>query len=239
MADDIYNPSFVRGLFNEMSHTYGVVNVVSSFGFCVRWRRQCVRAAGIRRGFTVCDLMSGCGELWPSIARQLRDGGAIAAVDFSEAMAGLSRPVAGHLRVPVDIRLDDALSSALPDSSADAVVCSFGLKTFNAEQLERLAHEVCRVLKPGGRLSFVEISVPPSAWLRAIYMFYVRQVIPLIGQLFLGNPDNYRLLGIYTASFSNCLQFARLCTGAGLSVRPRSLFFGCATGVVGERPGLS
>ena len=40
----------------------------------------------------------------------------------------------------------------------------------------------------------MEVSVPPSAVLRKLYMFYVRRVIPLIGLLLLGKPENYRLL---------------------------------------------
>ena len=41
---DLYSGSFVRGLFDEMSATYGRTNLLSSLGFCLRWRRQCVDA---------------------------------------------------------------------------------------------------------------------------------------------------------------------------------------------------
>ena len=236
MRDEaIYDAAFVRGLFDEMSGTYGIVNVVSSFGFCVRWRRQCVDGIAIAPDSTVCDLMSGTGELWPSIARRLSPAGRITAVDFSPAMTTRAKAKAQGVKVPIEILMDDALSGVLPDDMADVIVCSFGLKTLEHEQLRRLAREVARVLKPGGRLSFVEISVPGSPWLSALYMFYVRRVIPLIGWLLLGNPEDYRLLGVYTEKFSNCDQFGRFCADAGLRVRPRSLFWGCATGVVGER----
>jgi hypothetical protein len=35
---DLYDPQFVKRLFEEMAGTYGVVNTLSSFGFNQRWR---------------------------------------------------------------------------------------------------------------------------------------------------------------------------------------------------------
>src|SRR5262245_29357960 len=85
--EELNTPEFVRELFNEMARTYGIVNVVSSFGFCLRWRRQCLESAHINPHDIVCDLMSGTGELWPSIVGRLRHAGRISAVDLSPAMA--------------------------------------------------------------------------------------------------------------------------------------------------------
>ena len=237
---DIYSPAFVRGLFDEMSATYGRTNVISSFGFCVRWRRQCARQVGIRPHDTVFDLMSGMGELWPSIAARLGQSGCIRAVDFSPAMCARSREVASRLGGSnIELFEEDVLNNSIPDGAADVVVSSFGLKTFTRQQRGRLAQEVGRILRPGGRLSLLEVSVPPLPLLRWLYMAYLKYVVPLLGWLLLGNPDNYRLLGVYTEAFGNCDSFAEDCTRAGLQVRNQSLFFGCATAVVGEKPGVA
>ena len=40
-----YDPESVRRLFNDMAATYGHVNLLSSFGFTVRWRHQVVEVA--------------------------------------------------------------------------------------------------------------------------------------------------------------------------------------------------
>jgi demethylmenaquinone methyltransferase/2-methoxy-6-polyprenyl-1,4-benzoquinol methylase len=235
--EDIYRPEFVRGLFDEMSGTYGLVNLIASLGFCVRWRRQCAGRVEIRPGETVFDLMSGMGELWPAVAARLGRSGRIRAVDFSPVMCERSRPAAGRLRgVDVEVREEDVLANAIPDGSADVVVSSFGLKTFTDEQRTRLAREVARILRPGGKFSFLEISVPPATLLRVPYLAYLRYLVPLIGRVLLGNPDNYRLLGVYTEGFRDCGGFVRQCADAGLRVRPQRFFFGCATGVAGEKP---
>jgi demethylmenaquinone methyltransferase/2-methoxy-6-polyprenyl-1,4-benzoquinol methylase len=62
-GEQIYQRQFVAGLFDDMAATYGLVNVITSFGFCVWWRRQCARLAPLRPGMLVCDLMTGMGEL--------------------------------------------------------------------------------------------------------------------------------------------------------------------------------
>jgi demethylmenaquinone methyltransferase/2-methoxy-6-polyprenyl-1,4-benzoquinol methylase len=235
--EDLYRPEFVRRLFDEMSQTYGVVNLIASFGFCVLWRRQCTRQVDIRAGETVFDLMSGMGELWPAVAAMVGPVGRLCGVDFSPAMCARSRRTAERIQGPnVEMREEDILDNSIPRGAADVVVSSFGLKTFTREQRARLAGEIARVLRPGGRLSLLEISVPTALVLRWPYMAYLDYVVPLIGRLLLGNPDNYRLLGVYTSRFRDCSDFVVQCADAGLRVRLRRFFFGCATAVVGEKP---
>ncbi len=233
----LYDPSFVKQLFDEMSATYGVVNLLSSFGFARRWRRQCLRAIPIRPGDRIVDLMTGMGELVPDAARRTGGRGSVTAIDISPRMCERARRhTDGRLPCPVRVIEADVLASDIPAGSADLVLSSFGLKTLDASQLRVLGRQIHRILAPGGRLSAVEISVPPSRWLRPIYMFYLRRLIPFIGALFLGNPDNYRLLGVYTAEFGDCSDACRALSESGLEVQMVSYFFGCATGIVGRKP---
>lgn len=236
-SENIFDPDFVRELFDEMSATYGTVNLISSFGFCLRWRRQCVTAVDVPPAARVVDLMSGMGEACHALARYLDDTASAVAVDYSAAMCARARRYEnGSLGFPVEVRQSDALRTGLPDDSADLVVSTFGLKTLEPAAMSRFAAEIHRVLRPGGRFSLLEISVPPAAILRAPYLFYLRHVIPILGRLFLGNPDNYRHLAVYTEAFGNCDDFRRHAQAAGLHADPASYFFGCATGVIGHKP---
>jgi demethylmenaquinone methyltransferase/2-methoxy-6-polyprenyl-1,4-benzoquinol methylase len=233
-AEARYEPEAIRDLFDEMAATYGAVNLVSSFGFAVRWRHQAIAGlpltVPLRR---VADLMSGKGELWRSLARHLGRGSEVVAVEISREMMRRSprRPP-----FTVTVRTEDVLSCQLEPASFDAVVSSFGLKTLSPAQQRELSLLVARLLRPGGVFSFIEISVPPSGLLRAPYMFYMKHVIPLVGRVLLGNPANYRLLGIYTEAFGDCGHFVRCLQEAGLSARFARYFFGCASGVVGSKP---
>jgi ubiquinone/menaquinone biosynthesis C-methylase UbiE len=181
-----------------MSSTYGHVNLISSFGFTARWRNQAVAGLPLASAKCVIDLMSGMGELWRSLATSLPASTRVIGIDISPEMA---RRALRTWHFPVEVRVADVLAWDPQPGTADVVVSSFGLKTFDRDQQRRLAQAVARLLKPGGAYSFVEISMPPFPPLRAVYMFYLKWLIPLLGRLLVGNPDCYRLLGVYTQAF--------------------------------------
>ena len=234
--DSIYEPEFVRELFDEMSKTYGIVNVVSSFGFCFRWRRQCVEQISIRPGDRVFDLMSGMGELNHLISRRCGQEGRISSVDISESMCRRAVGNSARLTLAVETIQADILQHDFEPNSADVVVSCFGLKTFSPQQQLQLAERVHRILRPGGKFAFLEISVPGSLLLKMPYMFYLNHVIPVVGRLFMGNADNYRLLGVYTREFGSCEAVVDRFRASGLEARSSRFFFGCASGIVGQKP---
>lgn len=231
-----YNEKFVAELFERMGPSYDRVNVVSSFGFCRSWRKTCIRNANIRPGDTVYDFMSGAGECTPYIRRVQRHG-RLSSLDFCRFMTERQRTQVTPKAGPgFEVHCRNALESGLPDEQANALVAAFALKTLSPEQCREFAREVHRLLKPGGRFSMIEISLPKSRILRAPFLFYVERVIPLIGRRLLGNPDCYRMLGVYTVAFGDCSKRIEAFRDAGLQVRLERHFFGCATSLVGIKP---
>jgi ubiquinone/menaquinone biosynthesis C-methylase UbiE len=228
-----YDSESVRTLFDDMASTYGYINLIASFGFAARWRHQAADGLPLASADCVVDLMSGMGELWRSLAKALPASAKVVGVDFSSEMVRRARRE-WHFRVEIEVA--DALAWNLESVRADIVVSSFGLKTFDRDQQRRLAGTVAQLLRPGGAYSFVEISVPSFGPLRTVYMFYLKWVIPLVGRILLGDPECYRMLGVYTQAFENTTYFAGCLREAGLEVMPVSYFFGCATGVKGMKP---
>lgn len=231
-----YDSESIRTLFDDMASTYGYVNLIASFGFSARWRHQVVDGLPLASADCVVDLMSGMGELWRSLAAELPASARVVGVDFSSEMVRRARR---EWPFAVEIAVADALAWNTESVRADIVVSSFGLKTFDRDQQRRLARTVAQLLRPGGAYSFVEISVPSFGPLRAVYMFYLKWAIPLIGRVLLGDPECYRMLGVYTQAFENTTHFASCLREAGLEVMPVSYFFGCATGVRGMKPPVS
>ena len=236
LDDELYAPAFVRALFDDMADTYERVNELTSFGFSRRWRRQAVERLDVTTGATVLDEMTGMGEGWSYLARRLGPGGRIVAIDLSAGMLAHAEVRRHRVSTPVDLRLGDALETGLPDGSVDAVLCLFGLKTLSPTQQTTFAREIARVLRPGGCLSLIEVSVPPAMLLRVPYLFYLKHVIPVLGRLLLGNPNSYRLLGVYTERFRDARPVAAALTRSGLEPEFVSSFFGCASGVVARKP---
>ena len=233
----IFEPAYIRRLFDDMAGSYERVNMITSFGFSRRWRRQAVERLGARRGDAVADWMTGMGEGWPYLARAVGPSGRISALDLSPRMLRGARERAARMATStIEIREGNALESEVPDEAFDGVLILFGVKTLDAEQHAGLAHEIGRVLRPGGRFSLIEVSVPPFPPLRVAYLFYLKRIIPFLGQTMLGNPDTYRMLGVFTERFGTIEAMATALDRAGLETERTSHFFGCATGVSGRRP---
>jgi len=232
-----YDEKYVARLFDEMGPSYDVMNLASSFGFSEIWRTQCVRNLSISQGSVVADLMAGSGECWTYLRRRIEPNGKILSVDFSRVMCDRQqRRLRRALGANVAISCENALSLSVPEESVDFVISAFGLKTLDDASLSRFASEIRRVLRKGGSCSLLEISVPSAALLRVPYMFYLNAVIPLLGRIFLKNIECYKMLGVYTVAFGSCANAVEHFRRAGLEVRLKSHFFGCASSIIAVKP---
>jgi ubiquinone/menaquinone biosynthesis methyltransferase len=234
---DIYDAAYLQQLFNEMQGTYERVSTLCSFGFNWRWRKQLISRLNLQAGIRVCDLMAGTGEIWKYVLPRIGHKGEIVALDFSEAMILEAEKRKNRLKnATIHVLRDDVMDNQLAAASMDAVVCIYGVKTLSPVDEERFVYEIKRLLKPDGVFGLVEISVPPWTLLRFFYLFYLHFVIPIIGKLALGNPDNYRMLSAYMIRFKNCDRLHNAFVEQGFDVRPHSFFFGCATALTGKLP---
>jgi ubiquinone/menaquinone biosynthesis C-methylase UbiE len=74
---------------------------------------------------------------------------------------------ANRLGMPIEIRMPTGERLPAADESVDAVISTLVLCCVNSQQ--RALQEVLRVLKPGGRLLFIEhVAAPRGSWLRTM-----------------------------------------------------------------------
>jgi ubiquinone/menaquinone biosynthesis C-methylase UbiE len=236
---DIYDPAFVKAVFDRCSGKYIAFSWICSFGFTERWREQCVTALPEPPSATPTgyDLMAGTGEVWPHLLRRFQGLVSITAVDISSGMhqRALER-LHRHRAQRITFIEDDILASALPAASADFVVSTFGLKTFAPEQHRRLAALIARLLRPGGVFSLIEASDPKGWILRPLYLFHLKVVLPLIERVFLAGAQDFTMIGTYSTNFGDAAAFCDMLRAEGLEVEFRRCFFGCATLVAGRKP---
>lgn len=235
----IYEPAFVKGVFDRCSGTYISLSWFFSAGFTERWRRQCVEALPLSPGQSMegYDLMAGTGEVWPHLFRRHPGIAAVTAVDISSGMHQLALKRL-HRDRSHRIRFveDDVLRSNLPPESCDFIVSTFGLKTFNPAQHRALAEVVARTLRPGGAFSLIEASDPRGWWLRPLYLFHLKMLLPLVERTLLRGAQDFSMIGTYITNFGDARPFAEMLREQGLEVRFQRYFFGCATGVSGRKP---
>lgn len=231
---NIYNPEYVKILFDKMSTSYEKMNFITSFGFSYFWRKQFINKVNFDdKNIKIIDLMTGMGETW-SITLQRFPNAKLTALDFSVGMLKFAHfKNEKYFKNQIKIINQDILNNQLKDNSFDLITCAFGLKTLNEDQISILAKETKRILKDKGKFTFIEVSTPSNTILKYLYGFYLGIIIPFFGKLFLKNPNEYKMLWTYTNKFVNAKNTEEIFRKSGLNVKYESYFFGCASGIYG------
>src|SRR5207248_1244473 len=104
-------------------------------------------------------------------------------------------------------------------------VLSFGLDMSWRRRAVALA-----TLGPGDRAVVLELAVPQNAALRALHLFYLRRLSPLVAAALGSSVDAYRYLPASIEAFPDPDQVAAAMRDAGFAdVRYERLTFGVAT----------
>jgi demethylmenaquinone methyltransferase / 2-methoxy-6-polyprenyl-1,4-benzoquinol methylase len=215
----------VRAMFDAIAPRYDLVNRVMTFRMDVGWRRRTVAALGLAPGSRVLDLACGTGDL----CREL-DGAGLRPVGFD-----LSFGMLASARTGAPLVQADALALPLPADAADGATCGFALR--NLVALEPFLDELARVLRPGGRLSLLEVATPSNPLLRWGHGVYFGKVVPLVGGL-LSDPAAYRYLPRSVAYLPEPDELVALLRAAGFGDAARhTLSGGIAQLLVGTRDG--
>lgn len=172
----------VRSMFDAIAPRYDLVNRIMTFRMDVGWRKRAIRELRLPAGSTVLDLAAGTGDL----CRMLQDASLVAiGVDLSLGMLQAARTNAPLVQA-------DALRLPVEDGSVAGVTCGFALRNFR--ELEPFFAELARVVRPGGRISLLEVAEPPNPLLRRGHGIYFGHVVPRIGALISGEAAAYRYL---------------------------------------------
>ena len=197
-------PDSVRTMFDRIAPVYDVMNHVMTAGLDVRWRRLAAEAA-VRTGDRVLDAACGTGDL--AIADLKAGAGKVTGLDFSEKM--LERARSKH--ASIEWMQGDMLALPFADETFDAATVGFGVR--NVENLELGLRELRRVLRPGGRLSILEITQARGA-LRPFYSLWFDRVVPLLGKVLPGG-DAYTYLPASVKRFPTAERLADMLREAG------------------------
>ena len=190
-VDEAEKAKRVRGVFDSVASRYDVMNDLMSMGLHRAWKAYTVAVAAVRDGDKVLDIAGGTGDLARAFAKKVGPHGTVVHTDINEAMLrqGRNRLIDEGLALPTSIC--DAESLPFATGSFDLVSVAFGLR--NMTHKDRALAEMCRVLRPGGRLLVLEFS-KIAAPLEKAYDWYSFKVLPRIGKLVAGDADSYRYL---------------------------------------------
>ncbi len=225
----------VRDMFDRIAPVYDRMNTVMTFGSDGRWRRAAVRATNLRAGDRAVDVACGTGKLAAALADCVGPFGRVVGVDLASRMIELARRTQPDL-VQLEFRVGNALVLPFEDDAFDAATIGFGMR--NLADFEAGFRELSRVVRPGGRVVCLELSVPRPRWWGRLFHGTFRRVAPALGLLF-GQRDAYRYLPTSLDGFPDPVRLAATMRAAGLTdVTFRRLGLGSValhTGTVPER----
>ncbi|XAH22504.1 bifunctional demethylmenaquinone methyltransferase/2-methoxy-6-polyprenyl-1,4-benzoquinol methylase UbiE [Xylophilus sp. GW821-FHT01B05] len=181
----------VRSVFDSVAPKYDVMNDLMSGGLHRAWKAYTVMVANVREGQQVLDIAGGTGDLALAFSKKVGRSGRVVHTDINAAMLSTGRNRLLDAGVVLPTAVCDAEQLPFPDQHFDLVSVAFGLR--NMTHKDQALAEMCRVLKPGGKLLVLEFSKVAKP-LEKVYDWYSFSVLPRLGKLVAGDDASYRYL---------------------------------------------
>jgi demethylmenaquinone methyltransferase/2-methoxy-6-polyprenyl-1,4-benzoquinol methylase len=162
----------------------------------------------------VIDLACGTGDLLVALERDAKR--ALVGSDFCHPMLAGAKSKLARLGLKSTLVEADALALPLPDASLDLITIAFGFRNF-ANYAAGL-REMRRVLRPGGAVAILEFTQPPNKTFAAVYNWYSRRVLPVLGGAISGAPEAYSYLPESVRKFPEAEELAAMMREAGYAV---------------------
>ena len=218
----------VNQFFSSIAPEYDLANRVMSSGVDILWRRYLARRVSVSQPEQLLDLATGSGDVAFTLAKRVRSAKRILGMDFCQPMLDVAETKkpdrkGSHL---ITFQQGDCLDLPLEDNTFDVVTIAFGLR--NLEDRHRGLTEMKRVLRPGGRLLVLEFT-QPDRWIRGLYYWYLKRVIPKLSGKITGHEDAYEYLSSSIEQFPEKSALSEELKQAGFTdTRAKGLTFSIA-----------
>lgn len=219
----------VEEMFDNIAPTYDTLNHRLSWNIDKGWRRKAIRQLEPSHPKTILDIATGTGD-FAILAAQMLQPDKIVGIDISEGMMKVAREKVKRMGLPqvVDMKKEDCLAMSFPDDTFDAATSAFGIRNF--QNLDKGLAEICRVIKPGGHLSLVELTTPVSFPMKQLFKIYSHTILPAYGRLISKDNGAYQYLTASIEAFPQGEQMVGILKKAGFSQASfRRLTFGICT----------
>ena len=205
-------------IFDKIANKYDRISKNLSFGIISWWQRELVK--DLEKPGVVLDLACGTGEIAALISDR---ADFVIGLDYSLPMLKVARK-----KLPeIPFIRGDALNLPFKENSFDTVLVSLGLRHFDNN--DRALREMKRILKPGGTVRILEVSIPRNPLLKNLFTGFLKYIILPLGKLRSKEDVSHHLFGTIMnfPHYERFIEFAREIGFARGTFK--SLFFGMAT----------
>lgn len=218
----------VAEMFNNISGKYDFLNHFLSLGIDILWRKKAIKLLKKDKPKLILDIATGTGDF--AIEALALNPDQVIGVDISEGMLEMGRKKMKKrgLDNKIELRLGDSEGLLFEDNKFDAIIVSFGVRNF--ENLEKGLADMCRVLKPGGKVVVLEFSRPKRFPFKQIYNFYFKAILPKIGRLISKDSAAYTYLPESVGAFPDGDNFLKVLQKVGFKeTKCKPLTFGISS----------
>lgn len=189
---------FLRRIFDDTAPDYERIEHVLAFGSGPGYRRQALLRGGLVAGMQVLDVGIGTGLVAREALKIIGASGKLVGVDPSPGMMA-------HVNA-AEVELVQGFAEALPRPDASSDFVSMGYAIRHISDVASAFSEFHRVLRPGGRLTVLEITRPNGRIASAVLKTYMRVVVPLIARWVGRRNDTAELWRYYWDTIEACIR---------------------------------
>ncbi len=225
----------VEQMFDNIASSYDTLNHRLSWNIDKGWRRKAIRQLEPYKPRQILDVATGTGDFAILEARMLQPQRVVGA-DISEGMMAVGREKVKKLGLEgvIEFAKEDSLQMTFADGTFDAVTAAFGIRNF--QSLDQGLKEMCRVLKPGGHLSIVELTTPVSFPMKQLFRIYSHVFLPRYASLISKDRSAYEYLTKTIEAFPQGEQMMEILQKAGFRKASfKRLTFGICTLYLAEK----
>lgn len=216
----------IRKLFDNIAGDYDRLNHILSLNIDKSWRRKAVKEiADSVEPLNILDEACGTCDFTIEIAKGAPQGSKVTGIDLSEGMLQIGIEKCCKEGITAELQTGDCEAMPYEDETFDRIGVAFGVRNF--ENLPKGLTEMLRVLKPGGKLVILELSIPRNPIIRWCYKLYFLKILPAIGGWVSGNRSAYEYLPSSVLRFPAPEKFVGMMQEAGFEqVRKKSFTMG-------------
>jgi demethylmenaquinone methyltransferase/2-methoxy-6-polyprenyl-1,4-benzoquinol methylase len=190
--------AYLRNIFDNTAADYDRIEAMLALGSGSRYRRQALIRGGLQKGMKVLDVGVGTGLVAAQACILAGDAALVIGVDPSPGMMAAAS-------LPDTMALIEGRAESLPFPDDHFDFLSMGYALRHISDLSVAFAEFERVLKPGGRLCLLEITLPQGRFGRWLLKNYMRGVIPLLTRLVSRRKDTATIWRYFWDSIAACV----------------------------------